>query len=217
MVAVRTVPVVRRRRRRLVSLTALSWALYGEHGELDPAARMVLVVLADHAGTEHVAWPSRATMAAAAGVSHDTVERRLRELTDRGLIRRAEPAELPAAWHGHRADRRPHAYRLAVTGTQPAYPSPPTGTQTPPTGTQHADHGYAAVRTEPKEPNTNLRARARDDSRPDALRPCPRCRHLHRDGEPCLRRQPADVATRGAAAARAALAERVAVAGMVAS
>lgn len=217
LVAVR--PVRRARRVPLVTLAALTWALYGDHGELDATARLVLCVLGDHAGTEGVAWPSRQTMAGAAGVSLDTVDRRLRELVDAGVIRQAAPAELPAAWHAIRGDRRPRGYVLdGGTGPQPAAPCPPTGPQTEPTGPQNRAHGAAAVRHEPNEPNLErTRAGAREPGRPDALRPCPRCRHLHRPGEPCLRRQPADVAARGAAAARAALAERIAAAGMIAS
>lgn len=196
-----------------MTLAALTWALYGDHGDLDPTARLVLVVLGDHAGTEGIAWPSRQTMAAAAGCSHDTVERRLRELVDRGLIRRADPDECPHAWRSHRADRRPNAYVLTgthtpATGTQPAYPSTATGTQTGATGTQNRPHGYAAVRTEPKEPNTkDARARASGPSRPDSTRPCDVCRHIHPPDAEHLRRRP-ELATAGAARARQALAER---------
>lgn len=190
----------------------MTWALYGDHGQLDPTARLVLVVLADHAGTDGIAWPGRRTMAKAAGCSHDTVERRLVDLVDAGVIRRAEPDECPAAWHAHRADRRPNAYALTgtqtpSTGTQVAYPSGATGTQTGATGTQNRAHGYAAVRTEPKEPNTNHARASRAAPRaPSDARPHPVCGHIHDPADtPCPRRQRPEIAAAGAARARAAM------------
>ena len=205
------------------------WALYGDHGDLDPTARLVLVVLADHAGTEGIAWPSRARIAKAAGCSVDTVDRRTRELVDAGVIALARPEECPAAWQAHRPDRRPVAYSLTgtqppTTGPQPAATGPQhsgaagsTGPQTDATGPQHAGHGAAAVRHEPKEPNLEkTRARATpptaapyappaSSTRPDSQQPCQVCRHIHPPDMDHPRRQPADVTTRGAARARDAL------------
>lgn len=148
-----------------MSVQHVAWALYGRHrGDLDPSSRLVLVVLADHAGTDGVAWPGRDTIARAVGVSVDTVDRRLAGLARLGLITRAAADEVPHAWQSIRPDRRPRAYRLNFTGPQPAASPRATGPHASgaaepngaatrrATGPQNTPHGAAAVRHEPKEP-----------------------------------------------------------------
>jgi hypothetical protein len=238
-----------------MSTRHVGWALYGDHpGHLDATSRLILVVLADHAGTDGVAWPSLARIAELTGTSRDTVRRRLLDLHEAELIGPAHPDDTPAGWHQQRADRRPAAWQLRpATGSQPATPSPARGSSRAtsqtghgvagetPRGSKSGGHGVAAVlpepRTEPRtEPSgvTNVgdspRAAARDeppqalargrpepppaappgpgpaDRHPSAVVPCRMCRNVHPPDTPHPRRQPPEVAQRGAARARAALA-----------
>jgi len=198
-----------------MSLQALTWAMYTPH-DVDTISRFVLVVLADHAGPEDVAWPSRQRIADAINASVDTVDRRLAVLVEAGLVEKLadDDPRVPDSFRSMRADRRTQPYRLCITtGPQSAAPSESRGrTAAAPqasTGPQDSAHGAAAVRHEPKEPKKELRAgaRARDpDWRPDSRRPHRTCGHIHPDDAPCPRTQPADVAHAGATRARQALA-----------
>jgi hypothetical protein len=197
-----------------MSLQALTWAMYTTH-DVDTISRFVLVVLADHAGPEDVAWPSRQRIADAMNASVDTVDRRLVRLAEAGLIEKLDDGDprVPESFRSMRADRRTQPYLLLVTGPQSAAPYSPRGRSSAApsasTGPQDSAHGAAAVRHEPKEPNEELRAGARArglDRRPDSRRPHRTCGHIHPDDEPCPRTQPADVAHTGATRARQALA-----------
>lgn len=69
-----------------MSLRATLWALY-DAPTTDPTAKLVLLVLADHAGDDgRDAFPSVAKIARAAGVTERTVQRHLRDLEAAGLI-----------------------------------------------------------------------------------------------------------------------------------
>ena len=141
-----------------MSIQLMTWALYGDRGTLDPADKLLLVVLADHAGPEGIAWPSWSILAQGSGLSRATVARRIPGLVDRGLIERVEDEHCPASWAKMRADRRPKAYRLA--GSQIATPQRPRGLTSAATGSQIGPHGVSAVRPntkEPKEPNAHVR------------------------------------------------------------
>ena len=135
-----------------MTLHHITWALHGDHPRLDPAARLLLVALADHAGQEGVAWPSRTRLARMVGVSVDTIDRRMRLLIDTGVIRPADDTEIPAGWATMPGNRRPTAYVLQ--GPQPAAPSTHRGRSTAAQGPQASRSGAAAVRhktrTEPR-------------------------------------------------------------------
>jgi len=138
-----------------MSLQAVSWALYGDHGELDPTSKLVLIVLADHAGEHGLAWPSRPTIARAVGCSVDTVDRRIRRLIDDGLVEYAGENYLPAAYAEIPVDRRPRAYRLA--GPQAAASR---GRRMRRPGPQNAATGVAELcGPNPKNPKNIARAR----------------------------------------------------------
>jgi len=49
--------------------------------------RLVLLILAAHAGKDHLAWPKQATMARLCGVTDRSVRNALRELEELGEIR----------------------------------------------------------------------------------------------------------------------------------
>ena len=132
-----------------MSLHALTWALYGHHKNLDPTARLVLVVMADKASDDHLAWPSWATLAQGAGVSRATVARRVRDLEDTGLITQVPAEQCPAAWAHIPTDRRPKAYRLAVPGSQV---ETPRGLRIGGAGSQKQGYGVSAVRPDPNNP-----------------------------------------------------------------
>jgi hypothetical protein len=185
----------------------MTWALYGDHGNLDPTARLILIVLAEHAGADDaVAWPSRTRIAKVAGVSVDTVDRRLTELAAAGLIREATADEVPAAWAAWRPDRRPKAYR--ITGPQFAAPYTATGPQS-----------VAARTNEPGRTNARAREAAPSGApagpRADTLgtvpsRVCADCHVLHLGDQTCKdsahrRTRAPEAAAVGLAAVRAAI------------
>ena len=159
-----------------MSLHALTWALYGDHGrDLDPAAKLMLVVMADHAGPEGLAWPSWQTLAQGAGVSRSTVARRVALLLDRGLIAPVPAEGCPASWATIREDRRPKAYRLALpTGYQAGTPSGPRGVRPGGTGSHHTPHGVSAVTPEPNNPNEHAPPCPHEE--PRGARYCAICR-----------------------------------------
>lgn len=101
-----------------MSIEATAWALR-INAVPDSTARVVLLGLANHAGADGTAaWPSIATLAEYAVCSTRTVQRKLRELESRSLIRRGDQrliAHLPV-------DRRPVVYDLpiGVTACHPA-------------------------------------------------------------------------------------------------
>lgn len=69
-----------------MSVQAISWALSIKAGS--PAAKCVLICLANYADENGVCWPSQALLAEQTEQSLDTVQRRLAELTEDGLIGR---------------------------------------------------------------------------------------------------------------------------------
>lgn len=195
-----------------MSMQLLTQALYGDHGALDATSRLILIVLADNAGTEGVAWPSRYTIARATGLSMDTVDRRLAVLLRAGKIAPADPNAVPHAWRTWRGDRRPKAYKVLprpaksypqdkATGPQsPAAPSEATGPQTDATGPQNRAYGAATVRPnqELKPKYEQSRAGAREapavdneQATPNPNNPmpipdlCPDCHQLHPGDETC--------------------------------
>lgn len=93
-----------------MSIEATSWALNVETVP-DSTARVVLLGLANHAGRDgSAAWPSVATLAEYAVCSSRTVQRKLRELEARGLVRKGDQRLV-----GHLpADRRPVVYDLPI-------------------------------------------------------------------------------------------------------
>lgn len=96
-----------------MSIEATAWALNVETVP-DSTARVILLGLANHAGRDgSAAWPSVATLAAYAVCSDRTVQRKLRDLEARGLLRRGDQRlvnHLPA-------DRRPTVYDLPIGAT----------------------------------------------------------------------------------------------------
>jgi len=73
-----------------MSVKLLSWVLEEvpiKHPKLDPTARLILLILADHFNDhEGAAWPSHGRVARMAGVSEDTVRRHLKAMEEMGLV-----------------------------------------------------------------------------------------------------------------------------------
>lgn len=68
----------------------MSWALY-EVPDLKPTTRLVLAILADHAGHDGTgAFPSMTTVGKAVGIDRRNVAPHLKELESRGIIRRGD-------------------------------------------------------------------------------------------------------------------------------
>jgi len=66
--------------------TAREWAISA--GELPPTERLLLILLSDKVDRNFTCEPTLRTLAAESGAGRSTVLRRLRELEQRGLIRR---------------------------------------------------------------------------------------------------------------------------------
>lgn len=136
----------------------MTWALYGDHKDLEPADRLLLVVLADHAGPEGIAWPSWNVLAQGSGLSRATVARRIPGLVERGLIEPVAAEHCPASWAKMQPNRRPKAYRLQ--GSHIATPVRPRGLTSKGLGSQNQGSGVSTVRPntkEPKHPNAHVR------------------------------------------------------------
>lgn len=73
-----------------MSVKLLSWVLEEvpqKHPTLDPTARLILLILADHFNDhEGAAWPSHGRVAKMAGVTEETVRRHLRNMEEMGLV-----------------------------------------------------------------------------------------------------------------------------------
>ncbi len=78
--------------------------------DLPTTAKMVLLVIADHANDEGTeAWPSQATIAKKASISVRTVQRAVNSLVRAGFLRMEKHAGGSASC---RDDRRPHRYTI---------------------------------------------------------------------------------------------------------
>ena len=78
--------------------------------DLPTTAKMVLLVIADHANDEGTeAWPSQATIAKKASISVRTVQRAVNSLVRAGYLRMEKHAGGSASC---RDDRRPHRYTI---------------------------------------------------------------------------------------------------------
>ena len=97
-----------------MSIQAMSWAMSIELDELnDPAARHVLMVLANYAGEDgRAAFPSRETIRQHTGLSIRTINYKINLLKENGFITEGNQA-IAAAYISH-ADRRPVVYDLLL-------------------------------------------------------------------------------------------------------
>lgn len=71
-----------------MSVQAISWALSVKTG--DPSAKVVLVALANYADDRGRCWPAQSTIAEQTEQSVDTVQRRIKDLENLGLLQRME-------------------------------------------------------------------------------------------------------------------------------
>lgn len=70
-----------------MSVEAIAWALSVRTG--NPSAKFVLVALANYADQTGICWPSQKLLAEQTEQSVDTVQRRLSELVEVGLVARS--------------------------------------------------------------------------------------------------------------------------------
>ena len=178
---------------------------------LDPASRLLLVLLADHTNDGNgAAWPSVSTLCGLTGLDRRNVQRRLARLRDLGVV---EVVERPGRSSLYRLDpaRVPASEGAAPPPPPPAAPPPPTcGASAAPPAAPPPPNPLVTL----KEPARAWPARGASTpppagpapSRPSDVRPCPRCRHVHHAGEvECPRALPPDRVAEHAAHARAAL------------
>jgi predicted DNA-binding transcriptional regulator AlpA len=89
-----------------MSWQATSWARRRKTGSA--SAKCVLLLLAEHANEDGECWPSQRKLAEDSEQSVDTVQRRLRTLEEKGLIKKIERLRSGGRWV-------PLRYRLMVT------------------------------------------------------------------------------------------------------
>lgn len=92
-----------------MSWEATNWCVGQKAGS--PAAKIILILLADRADEDHSCWPSQARLAEESEQSVATVRRHLRVLEDRGLVR-TERRMVPGQ------KRATNRYVLAVDGVR---------------------------------------------------------------------------------------------------
>lgn len=112
-----------------MSITAMSWAMDARRsGPMTPAARLVLMVLADRADDQgRAAWPSKETIAATTGLTERAVQRILSQLRSEGILVLGDQRlvdHLPG-------NRRPTVYNLAMHRRGDTGDSPEHAPETP--------------------------------------------------------------------------------------
>lgn len=85
----------------------------------DAVAKLLLIVMADYANDEGLAWPSVDTLVDEIEKSPETIKRARRKLVDLGLI--AVSDDQRYVMH-YRADKRPKVYRILPNGVSPTTP-----------------------------------------------------------------------------------------------
>lgn len=87
----------------------MAWAMDARRtGPMTPAARLVLITLADYAGAAGQAFPSVETIAARTGAGVSTIRRQLAWLLEAGIIRLGDQLLVSH----YRPDRRPMVYAV---------------------------------------------------------------------------------------------------------
>lgn len=139
-----------------MSVKLLSWVLEEvpqKHPTLDPTARLILLILADHFNDhEGAAWPSHGRVAKMAGVTEETVRRHLRNMEEMGLVS-SKPRE-----------GRSNLYVIPPTPTRGVEEEPPTPTRgtplmgegVPPTPARGVSPIYSTL-TEPLKNQPSVR------------------------------------------------------------
>lgn len=142
-----------------MSIQAMSWAMSLDLEALsDPAARHVLMVLANYAGEDgKAAFPSRETIRQHTGLSIRTINYKLNLLKENGFIAEGNQA-IAAAYISH-ADRRPTVYDLLLKrGATVAPRSTERGAIDDTTGCNLQHNGVQSTtqRGAPVAPNTSF-------------------------------------------------------------
>lgn len=142
-----------------MSIQAMSWAMSIELDELnDPAARHVLITLANYAGEDgRAAFPSKETIRQHTGLAIRTIGYKLDLLKENGFI--SEGNQAIAAAYISRTDRRPTVYDLALKrGARVAPRSIERGATDDRTGCNLQQNGVQLTteRGAPHAPNTSL-------------------------------------------------------------
>lgn len=100
-----------------MSVHAISWVL--KHSAAEGTNRLCLLVLANYADEEGLAWPGVSRIAREMRVSERTAQRAIRSLAAGGHV---EVVPQGAPDSRIRADRRPNAYRLRTRGDDSVTP-----------------------------------------------------------------------------------------------
>tara|TARA_R100000329_G_scaffold44534_3_gene41616 strand:- start:323 stop:1063 length:741 start_codon:yes stop_codon:yes gene_type:complete len=105
-----------------MSVKALGWAFDADIS--DPLSKLVLLAIANNHNEAHgIAWPSIAHLCRVTGATERTVQRKLADLEDRGLIRRA--------YRNGRSTQYHLLFDTPVTVTPPSHSHPTPVTVTP--------------------------------------------------------------------------------------
>lgn len=154
-----------------MSVQALSYALYQTSG-LTPAAKLILVTIADHCNVETGwAWPSTARLAALTGVGKRQVIRHIEALESAGLLHVQKRAGRPS---GYRIITQNQAVEPAQTGDTHVTTPEPTGDisvtalvtpTSPPTGDTHVTGSFVPVTSRAQSGDTHVTRTVRTEER----------------------------------------------------
>jgi DNA-binding transcriptional MocR family regulator len=133
--------------------TRLAWRVAVRDSNLDPTAKHVALTLDTYMNSRGLAWPSRATLAEATGLSVRTVERALKRVSQSGLIivirGRGRTSNL------YRANLRSSDTDVATNGPVVASQTTVVASQT----TRSSDTHVARSRKKPYEAEERARTR----------------------------------------------------------
>ena len=134
---------------------------------LSMVAKVVYLAIASRADGTGVAWPSRKTIAADAGVSLPSVERALPELREAGLLSWEQTVSASGIPHGTSRDRITAGAPLTDVPLPPAEVPVPL-TDVPPTSHRGTGASHRGTEEQPiRTPKKNMSAHAHD-AHPDA-------------------------------------------------
>lgn len=154
-----------------MSVQALSYALYQTSG-LTPAAKLILVTIADHCNVETGwAWPSTARLAALTGVGKRQVIRHIDALESAGLLHVEKRAGRPS---GYRINTRNQAVETPKSGdthvttpthTGDTHVTTPVTPRTPLTGDTHVTSTDVPVTSETESGDTHVTRTVRTEEK----------------------------------------------------
>lgn len=112
-----------------MSVKALTWAFHQTVG--DPTSKLILIAIADHCDHNNECWPSRGLLATYAECSVDTIDRRIKEMIEKGLIEKEPQTRANGSDTSNRYRLRMGAADCGSPQPQSSAPPPAAGVRLP--------------------------------------------------------------------------------------